>query len=46
MDEFRRYGEVLDLSIKRNNGKGNYYGYVIMKSKSAAEQAVQSISKQ
>jgi RNA recognition motif-containing protein len=47
LDEFKRYGDVIDISIKKSsNGKGNLYGYVIMKNKSAAEQAVYHISKQ
>ena len=46
MEEFKRYGDVIDLNIKRKNGKSNYYGYVLMKSKTSAEQATNHISKQ
>jgi hypothetical protein len=46
MEEFKRYGEVLDLQIKRKDNKSNYHGYVIMRSKSAAEKAFHQISKE
>ena len=46
MDEFKRYGEVLDLQIKRKDNKSNYHGYVIMRTKSAAEKACYQIGKE
>jgi RNA recognition motif-containing protein len=45
MDEFKYYGEVIDISVKRKNGKSNYFGYIIMRSRSSAEKAMKEISK-
>ena len=46
IEEFKKYGEVLDCVIKRKNGRSNYFGYVIMKNKSSAELAMHNINKQ
>jgi RNA recognition motif-containing protein len=45
MDEFRKYGEVLDISIKRKNGQSNYFGFIIMQNKYQGEQAAREISR-
>ncbi len=45
IEEFKYYGEVVDISIKRKNGKSNYFGYVIMRSRNSAEKAMKEISK-
>jgi RNA recognition motif-containing protein len=42
-DEFENFGQILDLNIKRRTGKNYCYGYVKMKNKSAAEQAIDGI---
>ena len=46
LEEFKYYGEVVDFSIKRKNGKSNYFGYILMKSRTAAEKAMKEISKE
>jgi RNA recognition motif-containing protein len=45
MDEFKYFGDVLDISLRRKNGRSNYFGYVVMKSRSAAERAMKEINK-
>lgn len=46
-EEFERFGEVVDFSIKRKSGKStNYFGYVEMKNRTEAENAMRYIGKQ
>lgn len=45
LEEFKHYGEVLDISMKRNNDRSNFFGYVVMKNKSAGELAMAQINK-
>ena len=43
MDEFEDYGQILDINIKRKSGKSYCYGYVKMKNRNVAEQAINGI---
>ena len=46
-EEFEHFGDVVDYSLKRKSGKStNYFGYVVMKNKSEAEEAMRYLSKQ
>ena len=39
-EEFERFGDVIDYSLKRKSGKStNYFGYVVMKNRADAEEA-------
>lgn len=43
MDEFQDFGQVLDINIKRKSGKSYCNGYVKMKNRISAEQAIDGI---
>lgn len=43
MDEFEDFGQILDINIRRRIGKSFCNGYVKMKNRSIAEQAIDGI---
>lgn len=43
MDEFEDYGQVLDINIRRRSGKSYCNGFVKMKNRSNADQAIDGI---
>jgi len=43
LDEFQDFGQVLDINIKRRSGKSYCNGYVKMKNRVIAEQAIDGI---
>ncbi|MCQ2820004.1 MAG: RNA-binding protein [archaeon] len=45
-EEFEKCGEVLDISLKKKQGKNTYsFGYVVMAKKAEADEAIHYISK-
>jgi RNA recognition motif-containing protein len=44
-DEFSQFGEVIDYSFKKKGKSSYYYGYVKMKNKNEAKDAIDYISK-
>ncbi len=43
MDEFEDYGQVFDVNIKRRTGKSYCNGYVKMKNRIIADQAINGV---
>jgi len=43
MDEFEDFGQILDIIICRKSGKNYNNGYVKMKNRSIADQAIEGI---
>jgi hypothetical protein len=45
-EEFMRFGSVIDYALKRKSSSSGNSGYVIMKSRTEAENAMRYINKQ
>ncbi len=44
-EEFSKFGEVIDYSFKKKGKSSHYYGYIKMKNKNEAKNAIDDISK-
>ena len=44
-EEFSKFGEVIDYSFKKKGKSSHYYGYIKMKNKNEAKNAIDNISK-